>query len=62
MAHAKARDAVHRPLDLHAFRSLDPVMLQSAAPDRATYLRRPILAEGSPRIRPRGLRPAVGTQ
>jgi ethanolamine ammonia-lyase small subunit len=43
LAHAKARDAVHRRLDITAFSSLDPMLLHSAAPDRATYLRRPDL-------------------
>jgi ethanolamine ammonia-lyase small subunit len=43
LAHAKARDAVHRSLDVTAFASLDPVILHSAAPDRAAYLRRPDL-------------------
>jgi len=41
LAHAKARDAVLRALDLGHFRALDPLALKSAAPDRATYLRRP---------------------
>lgn len=43
LAHAKARDAVHRSLDVTAFASLDPIVLHSAAPDRAAYLRRPDL-------------------
>ena len=50
LAHAQARDAVHVPLDDVALaaaleRSLDwPVLrVQSAAPDRPTYLRRPDL-------------------
>ena len=43
LAHAKARDAVHRTLDLTRFRSLRPLILRSAAPDRQTYLRRPDL-------------------
>lgn len=39
--HARARDAVHQALDP---RNLPPhVLLRSAAPDRATYLRRPDL-------------------
>lgn len=39
--HARARDAVHQDLDPHL---LPPhVLLRSAAPDRATYLRRPDL-------------------
>ncbi|PPQ31574.1 ethanolamine ammonia-lyase [Rhodoblastus sphagnicola] len=47
--HARARDAVHRPLDadaveaaLHA-QNLDVFRVHSAAPDRATYLQRPDL-------------------
>lgn len=49
LAHALARDAVHLPFDAatlavdlqrHGF---DAVRLESAAPDRATYLRRPDL-------------------
>src|SRR5215471_10818321 len=43
LAHARARDAVHRSLDLSRFHSLKPVILRSAAPDRTTYLRRPDL-------------------
>lgn len=43
LAHAKARDAVHRNLEIAAFASLQPVFLHSAATDRATYLRRPDL-------------------
>ena len=43
LAHAKARDAVHRPIDLRRFDSLNPVLLRSRAPDRTTYLRRPDL-------------------
>ena len=43
LAHAQARDAVHCPLDLSTFASLHPIFLKSAAPDRATYLRRPDL-------------------
>lgn len=46
-AHARARDAVHAPLDLamlqEQLEGLDPVTVTSAAPDRATYLRRPDL-------------------
>jgi ethanolamine ammonia-lyase small subunit len=47
--HARARDAVHRPLDADAVESalraqnLDVVRSKSAAPDRATYLQRPDL-------------------
>jgi ethanolamine ammonia-lyase small subunit len=46
-AHAQARDAVHIPLDAAALCAqlstlgLDVLQLHSAAPDRATYLRRP---------------------
>lgn len=43
LAHARARDAVHRPLDLARFRALNALKLKSAAPDRSTYLRRPDL-------------------
>lgn len=43
LAHAKARDAVHCPLDPTVFAPLHPIYLKSAAPDRATYLRRPDL-------------------
>lgn len=47
LAHARARDAVHGALDRDALaRALDPlpvVMVESAASDRATYLRRPDL-------------------
>jgi len=49
MAHARARDAVHHPLDAHALtdalRSVAPRVLRvhSAAGDRAEYLRRPDL-------------------
>jgi ethanolamine ammonia-lyase small subunit len=47
VAHAKARDAVHAPLDVDAVvAQLDgrPVVeVRSAAPDRATYLQRPDL-------------------
>lgn len=48
-AHALARDAVHEPLDAEALlrglrdAAFDAVRLESAAPDRATYLRRPDL-------------------
>lgn len=48
-AHAAARDAVHWKMDTHALelecksRGWESVTLQSAAPDRATYLRRPDL-------------------
>ncbi|SFB06969.1 Ethanolamine ammonia-lyase light chain [Poseidonocella pacifica] len=46
-AHARARDAVHRPLDIPGLKAalapLETVDVQSAAPDRQTYLRRPDL-------------------
>jgi ethanolamine ammonia-lyase small subunit len=47
--HAQARDAVHAHLSLPTLlgelraRGLNPVAVKSAAPDRATYLRRPDL-------------------
>ncbi len=47
LAHAQARDAVHRPLDVHALCTelttlgLATLPLQSAAADRAAYLQRP---------------------
>lgn len=49
LAHAQARDAVHAPFDAAAVRAklgaagIDSIELASAAPDRATYLRRPDL-------------------
>ena len=49
LAHARARDAVHLPMDVADLaiqlqaRNLDYVALHSAAPDRAVYLRRPDL-------------------
>lgn len=47
MAHARARDAVHAPLDPDALAAaLSPLptrIVRSAAPDRAAYLRRPDL-------------------
>jgi ethanolamine ammonia-lyase small subunit len=47
LAHAKARDAVHTPLDTAAMtRAVQPnpsVIVHSRAPDRVTYLRRPDL-------------------
>lgn len=55
LAHARARDAVHESLDLVLLprligelktvqaRRLSTLVLESAAPDRATYLRRPDL-------------------
>jgi ethanolamine ammonia-lyase small subunit len=48
-AHALARDAVHRPLDLAALADeleqsgFDTLSVKSAAPDRSTYLLRPDL-------------------
>ena len=47
LAHARARDAVHHALDAQMLASsltelgLAPQIVKSAAPDRATYLRRP---------------------
>lgn len=47
LAHARARDAVHTPLDLALVDAQLPghpvVHVRSAAPDRATYLQRPDL-------------------
>jgi ethanolamine ammonia-lyase small subunit len=43
MAHAKARDAVWRGLDVTTLARLNPVVLHSAARDRVEYLRRPDL-------------------
>ncbi|SAL09520.1 ethanolamine ammonia-lyase small subunit [Caballeronia peredens] len=49
LAHAQARDAVHRPLDVEALRSallskgFDTATVESAAPSRDVYLRRPDL-------------------
>jgi ethanolamine ammonia-lyase small subunit len=47
LAHARARDAVHTPLDTtalsQAITPLPTVMVRSRAPDRETYLRRPDL-------------------
>ena len=46
-AHARARDAVHRAVDFDRLAAdlapLETITLDSAAPDRATYLRRPDL-------------------
>lgn len=45
-AHASARDAVHAPLDAEALAARfgpGTILVASAAPDRATYLRRPDL-------------------
>jgi ethanolamine ammonia-lyase small subunit len=47
--HARARDAVHTPLDVAGIVAAltahghQPIVLQSAAPDRNTYLKRPDL-------------------
>ena len=45
--HARARDAVHAPFDAEALAAalspLPAIVVASAAPDRATYLRRPDL-------------------
>ncbi|MBX9599360.1 MAG: ethanolamine ammonia-lyase subunit EutC [Bryobacteraceae bacterium] len=45
LAHARARDAVHLPLDVGALQAELPnaIALHSEAPDRAAYLRRPDL-------------------
>lgn len=49
VAHAQARDAVHLPLEVQPLRAelercgFDVLELESAAPDRATYIRRPDL-------------------
>ncbi len=46
LAHARARDAVHRPLDVAAVAaglSAPPLLVASAAPSRADYLQRPDL-------------------
>jgi ethanolamine ammonia-lyase small subunit len=43
LAHAQARDAVHRALDVSSLALGPALILKSAAPDRATYLRRPDL-------------------
>ena len=43
LAHARARDAVWRALDPGVLKRFQPMYLRSAAPDRATYLRRPDL-------------------
>lgn len=64
LAHARARDAVHRPLEAEALAAnlrdigLESLVLASAASDRATYLRRPDLgrrlAEGEAARLPAG--------
>jgi ethanolamine ammonia-lyase small subunit len=46
LAHARARDAVHAQLDVRALGTelgMEMIVARSAAPDRATYLRRPDL-------------------
>jgi ethanolamine ammonia-lyase small subunit len=43
LAHARARDAVNHPLDVSSLAIYPALVLKSAAPDRATYLRRPDL-------------------
>jgi ethanolamine ammonia-lyase small subunit len=49
LAHARARDAVHAPLDVPALEAalravgIEPSIVQSAAPDRPTYVARPDL-------------------
>lgn len=46
IAHARARDAVHEPLDAPALAEAlgrPTIIVRSAAPDRASYLRRPDL-------------------
>lgn len=58
LAHARARDAVHQALDVESLKAdlkaigFDAAVVASAAPDRATYLRRPDLGrrlrEGTP--------------
>ena len=46
LAHGRARDAVHTPIDVDAIAMSfpeAPIIVRSQAPDRATYLRRPDL-------------------
>lgn len=55
LAHARARDAVHRALDVASLAIHPAIALKSSAPDRATYLRRPDLGrrldpESAPRL------------
>lgn len=64
LAHARARDAVHMPLDadtlasaLTAALQLPAIVVHSAAADRATYLRRPDLG----RMLDRAARAALAT-
>lgn len=62
LAHARARDAIHAPLDVAAMRAalapMESLAVASRAPDRATYLRRPDLgrrlSEGSAAALPAG--------
>jgi len=56
LAHARARDAVHTPLDVAALVARLPgaVVVRSAAPDRPTYLRRPDLGR---QLSPDGMLP-----
>ena len=65
LAHARARDAVHHPLDAERLAAglrelgLAPQIVHSAAPDRATYLRRPDLGR---RLSPETELAAAGKQ
>lgn len=43
LAHAKAKDAVLNDLNCTFFAAFAPIIVHSAAPDRATYVRRPDL-------------------
>ena len=61
LAHAQARDAVHRPLDVAALATeladLSPILVESQATDRMNYLQRPDLgrklsATSRTRLRP----------
>ena len=61
--HARARDAVYEPLD-PASLGVPHVLLHSAAPDRATYLRRPdqgrrLRDADAPLLSPRGFDAAI---
>lgn len=66
LAHARARDAVHAPLDAQAVEAalralgLDVIALHSAAPDRATYLQRPDLGRQLDEASNRRLDEALG--
>lgn len=63
LAHARARDAVHLPLDVSGLalqlqaRQLDYLALHSAAPDREAYLSRPDLGRTLDESSREGLRP-----